>query len=64
MAPQEQSVHLELLGYLNPRGRGCPPVEANDVAATRVVWAADRNALLRDPDGHLHELRKERGGIA
>jgi catechol 2,3-dioxygenase-like lactoylglutathione lyase family enzyme len=64
MAPQEQSVHLELLGYLNPRGRGCPPVEANDVAATRVVWAADRNALLRDPDGHLHELRQERGGIA
>jgi hypothetical protein len=31
-------------------------VQANDVAATRIVWRSDRDALLRDPDGHLHLL--------
>ncbi len=28
----------------------------DDVAATRIVWRSNRDALLRDPDGHLHVL--------
>jgi len=31
---------------------------ANDIAATRIVWHADRDALVRDDDGHLHQLVK------
>lgn len=57
MLPQEDTPHLELLGYRKPKGRVAGRLEANDVAATRVVWAADRDALIRDPDGHLHLLR-------
>jgi catechol 2,3-dioxygenase-like lactoylglutathione lyase family enzyme len=60
MVPRNEIVHLELLCYLRPNGRAGPPLSANDLAATRIVWAADRNALIRDPDGHLHELLKER----
>ncbi|HEY4249936.1 MAG TPA: VOC family protein [Roseomonas sp.] len=54
MLPEQARPHLELLGYRTPRGRPAPPAAANDVAATRIIWAADRDALLRDPDGHLH----------
>jgi len=59
MMPPRAPPHLELLGYREPRGRPAQRLEANDVAATRIVWAADRDALIRDPDGHLHLLRRE-----
>jgi catechol 2,3-dioxygenase-like lactoylglutathione lyase family enzyme len=57
MMPPQARPHLELLAYRNPAGR---PAEttANDIAATRTVWASDRDALIRDPDGHLHVLKK------
>jgi catechol 2,3-dioxygenase-like lactoylglutathione lyase family enzyme len=54
MLPQRQTPHVELLGYRRPTGRPAPRLEANDIAATRIVWAADRDQLIRDPDGHLH----------
>lgn len=55
MMPQVARPHVELLGYRNPMGRlsGWAP---NDIAATRIVWRAAEAALLRDPDGHLHEF--------
>lgn len=54
MSPEIGTPHLELLGYRNPIGRAASRLSANDVAATRIVWRSDRNAALRDPDGHLH----------
>ncbi len=60
MLPHRATPHIELLGYRHPRGRSAGRVEANDIAATRIVWAADRDELLRDPDGHLHLLRREK----
>jgi catechol 2,3-dioxygenase-like lactoylglutathione lyase family enzyme len=54
MNPEIVPPHLELLGYRNPRGRPARRLWANDVAASRIVWRSDRDALLRDPDGHLH----------
>lgn len=59
MLPQQHTPHLELLGYRKPTGRVAGPLEANDMAATRIAWAADRDQLIRDPDGHLHLLRRE-----
>ncbi len=59
MLPLRATPHIELLGYRRPRGRSAGQVEANDIAATRIVWAADRDQLLRHPDGHLHLLRRE-----
>jgi catechol 2,3-dioxygenase-like lactoylglutathione lyase family enzyme len=59
MSARRATPHLELLGYRQPRGRPAGRLEANDVAATRIVWAADRDQLVRDPDGHLHLLRRE-----
>lgn len=56
--PPRAAPHLELLGYHSSQGRTAPSRAANDIAATRIVWAADRDALLRDPDGHLHLLRR------
>lgn len=56
MMPTRGTAHLELLCYRLPVGRSAGPLAANDVAATRIVWEADRDALLRDPDGHLHFL--------
>lgn len=50
--------HLELLGYRRPMGKTSKAPMANDIAATRIVWRADRYALLRDPDGHLHQLTR------
>ena len=47
--------HLELLGYRSPEPHVAEPPVPNDVAATRVVWIAERDALLQDPDGHWHE---------
>jgi hypothetical protein len=31
-------------------------LQANDIAATRIVWRGTRMALLRDPDGHLQQI--------
>jgi catechol 2,3-dioxygenase-like lactoylglutathione lyase family enzyme len=56
MLPAVAAPHLELLGYRTPRGKPAPASHPNDIAATRIVWASDRAALLRDPDGHLHQL--------
>ena len=50
--------HLELLGYRTPPPRTGRGWQANDIAATRIVWRGDRNALVRDPDGHLHQLER------
>jgi catechol 2,3-dioxygenase-like lactoylglutathione lyase family enzyme len=58
LSPESGTPHLELLGYRNPIGRPADRLSANDVAATRIVWRSDRNALLRDPDGHLHLLMR------
>ena len=56
MLPHETTPHLELLVYERTRTRNSQVMESNDVAATRIVWASDCTQLLRDPDGHLHEL--------
>jgi catechol 2,3-dioxygenase-like lactoylglutathione lyase family enzyme len=48
--------HLELLEYRIPRAAAGPALQANDVAATRIVWHGTRAALLRDPDGHAHQI--------
>ena len=63
MLPQRPTPHLELLGYRKPTGRPAGSVEVTDIAATRIVWAADRNQLICDPDGHLHLLRREEPGM-
>jgi catechol 2,3-dioxygenase-like lactoylglutathione lyase family enzyme len=59
LVPQRKTPHLELLGYREPVGRPAGTLEPNDSAATRIVWAADRDGLIRDPDGHLHLLRRQ-----
>ena len=59
MNPPDKPPHVELLGYRQPAGRPHPPLAANDVAATRIVWSANRNALARDPDGHLLQLMQQ-----
>ena len=58
MKPATRTPHVELLRYRTPAGRSHPPLAVDDVAATRIVWAAHEDALLRDPDGHLHQLRR------
>ena len=58
MKPGVTPPHLELLGYRTPRGRPPAPLAANDIAATRIVWQADRDALIRDPDDHRHQLTR------
>ena len=61
MQPASGTPHLELLGYLVPRGAAGAPLQANDVAATRIVWRGTRAALLRDPDGHIHQVDASAG---
>ena len=56
LQPSRTPPHLELLGYQVPHGEAGPPLRANDVAATRVAWRGGRAGLLRDPDGHLHQI--------
>ncbi len=58
MNPATTPPHVELLGYRVPTARPYPPLAANDVAATRIVWRAETDARLRDPDGHLHQLSR------
>ena len=56
--PSKNPPHIELLHYRRPASRGGPTLRANDIAATRIVWHADQEALLRDTDGHLHQLTR------
>jgi catechol 2,3-dioxygenase-like lactoylglutathione lyase family enzyme len=56
LLPRGRSPHLELLAYRSPRESPHAPLATNDVAATRLLWSADTDALIRDPDGHLHQL--------
>lgn len=58
MMPRRAPPHLELLGYRSLGGGAGWP--ANDIVASRLVWRSDQNRLLRDPDGHLHQLDRDR----
>jgi catechol 2,3-dioxygenase-like lactoylglutathione lyase family enzyme len=58
MNPAETPPHVELLGYRFPTPGGGARLRVNDIAATRIVWRADQDTLLRDPDGHLHQLTR------
>lgn len=58
MNPADTPPHVELLGYRHPVGHALSHLAANDVAATRIVWRSDTDALIRDPDGHLHQLKR------
>lgn len=44
-----------LLHYRHPQGAPVEPWAIHDVAATRIVWQGSP-ALLRDPDGHIHQI--------
>ena len=57
MKPSEGTPHLELLGYRTPRGERGAALQANDVAATRVVWRGRKAAVIVDPDGHLQQVQ-------
>jgi len=57
LMPEDSGPHLELLGYRVPRALRAHVLGVNDIAATRIVWASDRDGMMRDRDGHLHELR-------
>ena len=59
MNPPDKPPHVELLGYRQPAGRPHALLAANDVAATRIVWSANRDVLVRDPDGHLLQLMRQ-----
>ena len=48
--------HLELLGYRGAAESSRLGLQVRDVAATRLVWKGDKTTLIRDPDGHLHQL--------
>ena len=58
MIPADRLPHVEMLGYRHPVGRALRPLAPNDIAATRIVWRSDSNGLIRDPDGHLHQLTR------
>ena len=55
MMPSVAAPHLELLGYRGVAGRRVAKLDIADIAATRTVWASDREMLLLDPDGHRHQ---------
>lgn len=56
MLPTGRRPHVELLHYRQPSGGPCGPVDIADVAATRIVWEGGAPALLRDPNGHRHQI--------
>jgi catechol 2,3-dioxygenase-like lactoylglutathione lyase family enzyme len=58
MSPTDTPPHMEMLGYRHPVGRVFRTLAANDIAATRIVWRSNSDVLIRDPDGHLHQLRR------
>ena len=55
--PEQTTPHLELLGYRTPKVEAQRALEANDVAATRIVWDGQTAAVIADPDGHLQQVR-------
>ena len=59
MIPSDPVPHLELLGYRTPCGRQGRRRQINDIASTRIVWRGSQDALMRDPDGHLHQIHRE-----
>ncbi len=59
MLPTDKPPHVEVLGYRYPVGRAFRTLAANDVAATRIVWWSKSDALIRDLDGHLHQLIRQ-----
>ena len=63
MLTSDAAPHLELLAYRVPAPGACDALRPNDVAATRIVWAASgaasEAALLRDPDGHLQQIERQ-----
>lgn len=56
MMPQQAPPHVELLHYRHSSGAPAASIEVADVAATRSVWQGGTPALVRDPDGHLHQI--------
>ncbi len=56
LAPLETPPHLELLAYHASRGAPALSLQTSDCAATRLVWRGESASLVRDPDGHLHEI--------
>lgn len=56
MHPAGPGPHVELLHYRHPPVVPIGPWATNDVAATRTVWQGPAAALLRDPDGHIHQV--------
>jgi catechol 2,3-dioxygenase-like lactoylglutathione lyase family enzyme len=56
MRPVNATPHLELLGYCRAHVAAKPVMQANDIAATRIVWRGTYAALLSDPDGHLQQI--------
>ena len=58
MKPTDKPPHVELLGYCHPFGRTISPIAVNDIAATRILWRSEGDALVRDPDGHFHQLSR------
>ena len=57
MKPAGAPPHVELLAYRTPRADRGPPLRANDVAATRIVWSGTEPGLFGDPDGHLQQIQ-------
>lgn len=58
MHPKDTPPHIELLCYRSPVGNVSLRLATNDIAATRIVWRSKDDALIRDPDGHLHQLSR------
>ena len=58
MHTADKPPHVEMLGYRYPVGHAFSLLAANDIAATRIVWRSNCEALIRDPDGHLHQLSR------
>lgn len=56
MMPDKVPPHVELLHYRQPGGAPSDRPDVRDVSATRIVWEGGKPALLRDPDGHFHEI--------
>jgi catechol 2,3-dioxygenase-like lactoylglutathione lyase family enzyme len=52
LSPPASTPHVELLAYGSPASTAPEPVEAHDVAATRLVFAGAAQGALVDPDGH------------
>ncbi len=54
LAPAQPAPHVELLGYRAPLGCAAPGGHLSDIAASRLVFAAEGPArVVRDPDGHV-----------